>query len=723
MAYTPGGFPYDGSSLPGGKTPGQNVSITEWNDHISRLTNAANAQLAGDYHGAADMSGGMPDAAPTGQSRWTSDGGEAKWSRNGRGYRQLFHDRSIEEFGVVFDSHSDANLLANTAALQDALDWGFDEVDHQRFPRLVFPPRYLAIADTVAARGTQAGALAIVCSIEGGVPFNSIKATLAWYGDPDKTILYFESMNRGLLRDIEVDGRSVAGHPLHIAASTFADPTVLAATTGVRVVRCRFKHVRPGVVGNGCIALGTDPALVSGATYQASEFLFSEVDCIPEDSGGPGFDVANIKGYGIKNLSGGNCKNGTLDHCTFGTANVALDLITDSGAWFALNCQFGNVRTGIRHNDSQLCVINGDMECNFGAAQFLSGGGTGAGAVRLIGLQCAVGAGAGADLINYGGQLSVENSFFFNGGDSFWLKVGASPSGSGSIRSFQNIFRLCGRDASLPRAPFRDGSNNDLAPESGYGAENGLGISSWGDVDDLGGGAPLILQAFDSKPKTLFSLALNGPFQPKFLAIGSNITLGNATVVALDATSGSLTATLPSAAAANKGREHTVYKSDSGGNTVTCNGVVLSKQWEYVRVKSTGAAWVTTDRPASSTLPGYLTTGAQVIGGPKSLTDPLTYIGASGLTAHAGGGQGSATAITAEVSIVATAASSGDSIKLPTAALGKRAVVFNTGASAVDVFPASGGAIDAGSTDAAYSLSAGASREFWGVSATAWRSR
>ncbi len=100
-----------------------------------------------------------------------------------------------------------------------------------------------------------------------------------------------------------------------------------------------------------------------------------------------------------------------------------------------------------------------------------------------------------------------------------------------------------------------------------------------------------------------------------------------------------------------------------------------------------------------------------------------TYKGLAGITAFAGGGQASATALAAEVSFVDTAASGGDSVKLPTAILGKRMVVYNDGANAIDIFPTTGGAIDGLGTNNAYSLAAGASREFWGKSATLWKSR
>lgn len=100
-----------------------------------------------------------------------------------------------------------------------------------------------------------------------------------------------------------------------------------------------------------------------------------------------------------------------------------------------------------------------------------------------------------------------------------------------------------------------------------------------------------------------------------------------------------------------------------------------------------------------------------------------TYKSTTGITAFATGGQASATQLAAECNYVTTVATGGDSVKLPTAALGLRIVVYNLGANSVDIFPASGGTIDALAADAAYALASGASREFWGQSATQWRSK
>ncbi len=62
--------------------------------------------------------------------------------------------------------------------------------------------------------------------------------------------------------------------------------------------------------------------------------------------------------------------------------------------------------------------------------------------------------------------------------------------------------------------------------------------------------------------------------------------------------------------------------------------------------------------------------------------------GADGLTAHAGGGQGSALALTAGINRIATVATIGNSVALPTSVAGLFVVVINDAALALQVFGA-----------------------------------
>lgn len=62
----------------------------------------------------------------------------------------------------------------------------------------------------------------------------------------------------------------------------------------------------------------------------------------------------------------------------------------------------------------------------------------------------------------------------------------------------------------------------------------------------------------------------------------------------------------------------------------------------------------------------------------------------TGITAHAGGGQANATNLTAKYNNVTTVASSADSVKVPSALVGKRICIINTGANALSAYGQSG---------------------------------
>ncbi len=90
------------------------------------------------------------------------------------------------------------------------------------------------------------------------------------------------------------------------------------------------------------------------------------------------------------------------------------------------------------------------------------------------------------------------------------------------------------------------------------------------------------------------------------------------------------------------------------------------------------------------------------------------------ITANAGGGQGSATEILSTMCRVSTVATTGDSVRLPTTFLTNTEIeVFNAGANAMDVFPASGDDLGAG-VDTAVSVAVGALTRFKSMDTTVW---
>lgn len=94
----------------------------------------------------------------------------------------------------------------------------------------------------------------------------------------------------------------------------------------------------------------------------------------------------------------------------------------------------------------------------------------------------------------------------------------------------------------------------------------------------------------------------------------------------------------------------------------------------------------------------------------------------TGITAHAGGGQGSATQLTAMMNQITTVATTGDSVVLPASAPGLQIAVINNGANSANVFPPSGSTMN-GTLNASSALSASAVGIYFCFSSTGWVSK
>jgi hypothetical protein len=144
--------------------------------------------------------------------------------------------------------------------------------------------------------------------------------------------------------------------------------------------------------------------------------------------------------------------------------------------------------------------------------------------------------------------------------------------------------------------------------------------------------------------------------------------------------------------------------SDTVNGVAGSTGIVLPPNSATVVVEAAAGAWsaVSTGQGYSGSLP----TGTAI----------------SGLTAHAGGGQGSATALPALINRVTTVASAGDSVVLPTSVAGMEGlvVVNATATNSMNVFPASGDAINALGANAAFAVAAGKAATFYCANAGQW---
>lgn len=107
------------------------------------------------------------------------------------------------------------------------------------------------------------------------------------------------------------------------------------------------------------------------------------------------------------------------------------------------------------------------------------------------------------------------------------------------------------------------------------------------------------------------------------------------------------------------------------------------------------------------------------------VANPLLSFNRTGLTAFAGGGQASATALADTINRVTVVATAGDSVKLPSANPSNVSLVLVINADstdAMDVFPSTGDAINALSANTALSIVANKAVLFICVASGKWQS-
>ncbi len=92
------------------------------------------------------------------------------------------------------------------------------------------------------------------------------------------------------------------------------------------------------------------------------------------------------------------------------------------------------------------------------------------------------------------------------------------------------------------------------------------------------------------------------------------------------------------------------------------------------------------------------------------------------VTAFAGGGQSSATALTSNYNLVTVCATNFDSVKLQSAAAGATQTVKNIGAAILSVFPATGDSINALAVNLSVDIPVGGEVTFSAINATVWES-
>lgn len=385
-----------------------------------------------------------------------------------------------QKFGIKGDDGRDyteelqaAALLATKAVkLGDAAE-------------VVIPPGDIRHSATLVFRGTQAGAPVVRGTYGDG--FNVRGSRLLWTGPDNGLQVYLEGFNRGRITDVALDGQDKAGRNIHVGASLYEDPAQLRAASGFTLERLKLSRVKPGVVGNGSLAIGTEPTLSGGQELQASEWSVRDCVFMPESEGAAGFTRTGMKAFGFRTLSPGNCKNGEILNCDFDSCDKAIDWGRSSGYLRVEGFRMANVRRAFEANSGHLRVRSGSIECGGGLDDF-----------RLLFGTMQIGAFASIEdiycdwdlptnvppvLLMYGGSLALRRNEFRCGNfRPFTVAHGAiGRTTFGSLVSEQNWYAGCGVDA--PYMPVTDGSGFSIAPTPGsYGASNWIHAKSWGDT-------------------------------------------------------------------------------------------------------------------------------------------------------------------------------------------------------------------------------------------------
>ena len=157
----------------------------------------------------------------------------------------------------------------------------------------------------------------------------------------------------------------------------------------------------------------------------------------------------------------------------------------------------------------------------------------------------------------------------------------------------------------------------------------------------------------------------------------------------------------------------------TGGNLVT--GGVLSVTGN-ANVANLGAGGLIT--ATGNVTGGNLVTGGVVaatgnVSGANVVVTSYHIRSINGAVSAAGTVQGDATALTKEINVVSTV-ETGAGVVLPEAVAGMVLIINNTGANTLNVYPASGGAINLESNNAAYLHTSGASIQYYATSGTQW---
>lgn len=197
---------------------------------------------------------------------------------------------------------------------------------------------------------------------------------------------------------------------------------------------------------------------------------------------------------------------------------------------------------------------------------------------------------------------------------------------------------------------------------------------------------------------------------------------GTATINSWSAASHTLTTTT---GAANEARSMALLLSGAPGSAATVITPATSKVYLVLNSVTGGfAVTVKVSGQTGVTVPNGMAVwlycnGTDIVTASNYIPNVNVSVSATVTAGTNAQGQG---ALTTDFNVVTTAAASPSGVTLPTATAGRIIVIVNKGANAVNVYPASGAAVDAIAANSPISVPVGGWMEFNASSATQWYS-
>lgn len=197
-------------------------------------------------------------------------------------------------------------------------------------------------------------------------------------------------------------------------------------------------------------------------------------------------------------------------------------------------------------------------------------------------------------------------------------------------------------------------------------------------------------------------------------SVSTNRIFNGTSNVAITA-SGNVTITV---AGSERFRATTTGANVTGDLTITGNTIpagIKTDNYYYANGVAISFSGTYSNANVASYLPTY--TGNITAANVTTSSHVIRSVGV-GISA-AGTVQGDSTLLSKDINVVSTV-SAGQGVRLPVAIAGMVIIVNNTSANALNVYPSTGGAINSLATNIAYSHVAGASLQYYAVSATQW---